>query len=70
SYTCKLFADENKRLKKVVEEAGEVLLAAKDHKAAEQSWEVADLIYHLMVAVEGMEVEWTDVYRKLAERRK
>lgn len=70
SYTCKLFADENKRLKKVVEEAGEVLLAAKDHKAAEQSWEVADLIYHLMVAVEGMEVEWEEVYRKLAERRK
>jgi phosphoribosyl-ATP pyrophosphohydrolase len=31
---------------------------------------VADLIYHLMVAVEGMEVEWADVYRKLAERRR
>jgi len=70
SYTCKLFADENKRLKKVVEEAGEVLLAAKDHKVEEQSWEVADLIYHLMVAVEGMEVTWEDVYRKLAGRRK
>jgi len=70
SYTCKLFADENKRLKKVVEEAGEVLLAAKDHQAEEQSWEVADLIYHLMVAVEGMEVTWEDIYRKLAGRRK
>jgi len=70
SYTCKLFADENKRLKKVVEEAGEVLLAAKDRQAAEQSWEVADLIYHLMVAVEGMEAEWSEVYRKLAERRR
>jgi len=70
SYTCKLFADENKRLKKVVEEAGEVLLAAKDRRAEEQSWEVADLIYHLMVAVEGMEAGWEDVYRKLAERRR
>lgn len=70
SYTCKLLADENKRLKKLVEEAGEVMLAAKDHKVAEQSWEVADLIYHLMVAVEGMEVEWADVYRKLSERRR
>jgi len=70
SYTCKLFADENKRLKKVVEEAGEVLLAAKDRDPEEQSWEVADLIYHLMVAVEGMEVGWEDVYRKLAERRR
>ena len=70
SYTCKLFADENKRLKKVVEEAGEVLLAAKDRDREGQSWEVADLIYHLMVAVEGMEIDWTDVYRKLAGRRK
>ncbi|HRR66786.1 MAG TPA: bifunctional phosphoribosyl-AMP cyclohydrolase/phosphoribosyl-ATP diphosphatase HisIE [Methanomassiliicoccales archaeon] len=70
SYTCTLFADENKRLKKVVEEAGEVLLAAKDRKAEEQAWEVADLVYHLLVAVEGMEVTWEDVYRKLAERRR
>jgi len=70
SYTCKLFADENKRLKKVVEEAGEVLLAAKDRDVEQQSWEVADLIYHLMVAVEGMEAGWEDVYRKLAERRR
>ncbi|HUT27490.1 MAG TPA: bifunctional phosphoribosyl-AMP cyclohydrolase/phosphoribosyl-ATP diphosphatase HisIE [Methanomassiliicoccales archaeon] len=70
SYTSKLFADEDKRLKKVVEEAAEVLLAAKNHQTKEQSWEVADLIYHLMVAVEGMEIGWEDVYRKLAERRK
>lgn len=70
SYTCKLFADENKRLKKVVEEAGEVLLAAKDRDMEQQSWEVADLIYHLMVAVEGMEAGWEDVYRKLAGRRR
>lgn len=70
SYTSKLFADEDKRLKKVVEEAAEVLLAAKNHQSKEQSWEVADLLYHLMVAVEGMEVKWEDVYRKLAERRK
>ena len=70
SYTSKLFADEDKRLKKVVEEAAEVLLAAKNHEKKEQAWEVADLIYHLMVAVEGMEIDWEDVYRKLAERRK
>lgn len=70
SYTSKLFADEDKRLKKVVEEAAEVLLAAKNHEKKEQSWEVADLIYHLLVAVEAMEIDWEDVYRKLAERRK
>ncbi|MCG7844044.1 MAG: bifunctional phosphoribosyl-AMP cyclohydrolase/phosphoribosyl-ATP diphosphatase HisIE [Methanomassiliicoccales archaeon] len=70
SYTSKLFADEDKRLKKVVEEAAEVLLAAKNHQTKEQSWEVADLVYHLLVAVEGMEIGWEDVYRKLAERRR
>jgi phosphoribosyl-ATP pyrophosphohydrolase/phosphoribosyl-AMP cyclohydrolase len=70
SYTCKLFADEDKRLKKVVEEAAEVLLAAKGRKKEEQAWEVADLLYHLIVAVEGMEVRWEDVYRKLSERRR
>jgi phosphoribosyl-ATP pyrophosphohydrolase/phosphoribosyl-AMP cyclohydrolase len=70
SYTNKLLADEDKRLKKVVEEAAEVLLAAKNHQEKEQAWEVADLVYHLLVAVEGMEIKWEDVYRKLAERRK
>lgn len=70
SYTSRLLADEDKRLKKVVEEAAEVLLAAKNHQTKEQSWEVADLIYHLLVAVEGMEVKWEEVYRKLAERRR
>jgi phosphoribosyl-ATP pyrophosphohydrolase/phosphoribosyl-AMP cyclohydrolase len=70
SYTSKLFADEDKRLKKVVEEAAEVLLAAKNRQTKEQSWEVADLIYHLLVAVEGMEIGWEDVYRKLSERRR
>jgi phosphoribosyl-ATP pyrophosphohydrolase/phosphoribosyl-AMP cyclohydrolase len=70
SYTCKLFADEDKRLKKLVEEAAEVLLAAKNRKGQEQAWEVADLLYHLLVAVEGMEVRWEDVYRKLSERRR
>ncbi|MCX6650676.1 MAG: bifunctional phosphoribosyl-AMP cyclohydrolase/phosphoribosyl-ATP diphosphatase HisIE [Methanomassiliicoccales archaeon] len=70
SYTCKLLADEDKRLKKVVEEAAEVLLAAKNHQEKEEAWEVADLVYHLLVAMEGMEIKWEDVYRKLAERRK
>ena len=32
SYTNKLLADEDKRLKKVVEEAGEVILAVKGHR--------------------------------------
>jgi phosphoribosyl-ATP pyrophosphohydrolase/phosphoribosyl-AMP cyclohydrolase len=70
SYTNKLLADEDKRLKKVIEEAGEVALACKGHDPKAEAWEVADLIYHLMVAVEGSEISMRDVYSKLAERRK
>lgn len=69
SYTNKLLDDEDKRLKKVVEEAGEVILAFKGNDRKAQAWEVADLIYHLMVVLEASDASMEDVYRKLAERR-
>jgi len=70
SYTNKLLSDENKRLKKVIEEAGEVALAMKGNDRKEMAWEVADLLYHLMVVLEASNMEMEDVYRKLSERRK
>lgn len=70
SYTNKLLADEDKRLKKVVEEAAETILAAKGNDRKAMAWEVADLIYHLMVVLEAMDMPMEDVYRKLSERRK
>jgi len=70
SYTNKLLADEDKRLKKLVEEAAETILAAKGKDVQAMSWEVADLIYHLMVVLEASELPMENVYRKLAERRK
>jgi phosphoribosyl-ATP pyrophosphohydrolase/phosphoribosyl-AMP cyclohydrolase len=70
SYTNKLLADEDKRLKKLVEEAAETILAAKGKDMQAMSWEVADLIYHLMVVLEASELPMENVYRKLAERRK
>jgi phosphoribosyl-ATP pyrophosphohydrolase/phosphoribosyl-AMP cyclohydrolase len=70
SYTNKLLADEDKRLKKLVEEAAETILAAKGKDMQAMAWEVADLIYHLMVVLEASEVPMENVYRKLAERRK
>ena len=69
SYTSKLLADEDKRLKKVVEEAGEVILAFKGHDQKAQAWEVSDLIYHLMVVLEAADQSPADVYRMLADRR-
>lgn len=69
SYTAKLYADENLRLKKVVEEAGEVLMAAKDHDKAKIAEEVADLVFHALVAAKAEGVEWRDVLEVLAKRR-
>ncbi|MDD1769403.1 MAG: bifunctional phosphoribosyl-AMP cyclohydrolase/phosphoribosyl-ATP diphosphatase HisIE [Methanomassiliicoccales archaeon] len=70
SYTCKLFQDEDKLLKKVVEEAAEVVISAKGEDREAQAWEVADLVYHLMVLMEHLELQPEEVFRQLSERRK
>lgn len=69
SHTSKLFASENLRLKKVVEEAGEVLMAAKDHDKERLAEEVADLLFHALVVMRAEGVEWRDVLSVLAKRR-
>lgn len=68
SYTCKLYNDETKMCKKIVEEAAELVLAIKDREGDEIAWELADLIYHTMVAIEKVGIPMNDVYRKLWER--
>ncbi|MDR0198199.1 MAG: bifunctional phosphoribosyl-AMP cyclohydrolase/phosphoribosyl-ATP diphosphatase HisIE [Methanomassiliicoccaceae archaeon] len=70
SYTCKLFNDENKMCKKIVEEAGEFTLSIKDGIEKEMAWELADLIYHTMVAIEKTGLPMNKVFEKLSERRK
>ena len=69
SYTCKLFNDETKMCKKIVEEAAEYVLAIKDKDEDEVAWELADLIYHSLVAAEKENIDIQKVYEKLAERR-
>ncbi len=69
SYTCKLFNDETKMCKKIVEEAAEFVLAIKDKNDDETAWELADLIYHSMVAVEKSGLSMEKVFEKLSERR-
>lgn len=71
SYTCKLFAGgDNKILKKIGEEAAEVVMACKDDDPAAIAGEVADLFYHALVALAHHKVELRDVYQKLQERRR
>ena len=68
SYTCKLFNDETRMCKKIIEEAGEFALAIKDKDEDEMAWELADLIYHSLVAVEKTGLSREKVYEKLSER--
>ncbi len=71
SYTCKLFAGgDNKILKKIGEEAAEVVMACKDDDKEAIASEVADLFYHTLVALAHHQVDIRDVYRKLQERRR
>ncbi len=70
SYTCKLLAGgDNKILKKIGEEAAEVVMACKDDDADAIASEAADLFYHTLVALAAHNVPLRDVYRKLQERR-
>lgn len=71
SYTCKLFnGGDNKILKKIGEEAAEVVMACKDDDSEAIASEVADLFYHTLVALAHHNVELKAVYRKLQERRR
>ena len=51
SYTAKLLADRNLRLKKIGEEASEFVTACADGDAERATEEAADLFYHLLVAL-------------------
>ena len=70
SYVAQLLhKGEDKILKKVIEEAGEVLMASKDGGGEHLLYEVADLWFHNMVllAHHGLRVE--DVLAELARRQ-
>ncbi|NEO37543.1 MAG: bifunctional phosphoribosyl-AMP cyclohydrolase/phosphoribosyl-ATP diphosphatase HisIE [Moorea sp. SIOASIH] len=71
SYTCKLLnGGDNKILKKIGEEAAEVVMACKDDDPDAIASEVADLLYHTLVAMAYHQVDVPDVYRKLQQRRR
>jgi phosphoribosyl-ATP pyrophosphohydrolase/phosphoribosyl-AMP cyclohydrolase len=55
-------------LKKVVEEAGEVVLASKDGKPEAIIHEVADLFFHTLVMLGYHRIRLEEVHRHLAER--
>jgi phosphoribosyl-AMP cyclohydrolase / phosphoribosyl-ATP pyrophosphohydrolase len=69
SYTTKLFeGGHDKILKKVAEEAGEVLIAAKGGKREEIVYEVADLFFHALMVLGYHDIPLQDIYQELSKR--
>ncbi|MEO7520880.1 MAG: bifunctional phosphoribosyl-AMP cyclohydrolase/phosphoribosyl-ATP diphosphatase HisIE [Gemmatimonas sp.] len=68
SYTRKLLADRNLRLKKLGEEAVELAIACSDQDSGRAAEEAADLFYHALVALRSCGVTLADVQRVLAVR--
>jgi phosphoribosyl-ATP pyrophosphohydrolase/phosphoribosyl-AMP cyclohydrolase len=69
SYTTYLFEKGvDKMLKKVGEEAAEVIIAAKNRDKEELTWEAADLMFHLMVLLREQNVRLDEVLAVLEER--
>ena len=71
SYTVKLLdAGEDEILKKVGEEAMEVILAAKGQGDERLVSEIADLFYHLLVLLATRGITPADVEAELIQRRR
>ena len=69
SYTTYLFQKGlDKILKKVGEESTEVIIAGKAEDKAETIYEIADLMYHVMVLMVEMGISVDDIMAELASR--
>ncbi|MGN7941109.1 bifunctional phosphoribosyl-AMP cyclohydrolase/phosphoribosyl-ATP diphosphatase HisIE [Virgibacillus sp. 6R] len=69
AYTTYLFNEGvDKILKKVGEEAAEVIIASKNRDHGELKWEVADLLFHLLVLLREQKLPLDDVLKVLEER--
>lgn len=71
SYTAQLLTQgEDEIVKKIGEEAVEVILAAKGQGDQRVVEETADLVYHLLVLLVSRGQTWDDVLAELSLRRK
>ena len=68
SYTRRLLDDRNLRLKKIGEEAAELVTACADGDIERAREETADLVYHALVALRAVGGTLADVRRALADR--
>lgn len=71
SYTTYLFEEGiDKILKKVGEEAAEVIIAAKNESSQELVYETADLLYHLLVLLAEKNISPAEISEELKKRNK
>ena len=69
SYSAYLFnSGRDKILKKIGEEATEVVIAGKSETRERIASEIADLVFHLSALLVDNGMEWSDVGRELASR--
>lgn len=69
SYTNYLFDKGiDKILKKVGEEAAEVIIAAKNPNTEELKYELSDFLYHAMVLMAERGLTWDDITQELSDR--
>ena len=69
SYTTYLFnSGLDKILKKIAEESGEVIIAAKNKAPREIICELADLFYHLLVLMVERDAKLSEVANELTRR--
>lgn len=71
SYTARLLqGEEDELLKKIAEEASEVIMACKDDDHDHIRYEAGDLLYHLLVTLERYGVTLPELAGELDARRK
>lgn len=71
SYTARLLqGPEDRLLKKLTEEATEVVMACKDNDHDHIRYEAGDLVYHLLVTLERYGVTLDELAGELDARRK
>ena len=71
SYTARLFDGGLPRiLKKIGEEATEVVIAATSEGRERTVSEITDLVFHLSVLMTATDIAWPDVYDELNRRKK
>ena len=69
SYTNYLFDKGlDKILKKVGEEAAEIIIASKNPDPEEIKYEISDFLYHMMVLMAYKNISWEEIMEELASR--